>query len=201
MKTLFLVRHATSFRNAEKFWGGGPGAIPLTDEGHAAAKAFAAGWDIRPDLIVTSPYARAVSTANPLAEKYSLPLITKDVQEFTYWDFSFTPDESEVDRKSQVAAFWTRLDPLEKEGGSQAESFAAFFLRCKALRRWAEQTRFETCVCFSHGFFMHAFRSLMQGDDLPPKEFMGYLNETLPGRAYANLAVAAYSFDRNQEIA
>ena len=39
----------------------------------------------------------------------------------------------------------------------------------------------------------------MQGVDLPPKEFMGYLNETLPGRAYANLAVAAYSFDRRQD--
>ena len=137
MKTLFLVRHATSFRNAEKFWGDGPGSIPLTEVGHAHAKAFAAGWDIRPDLIVTSPYTRAVSTARPLAEKYSLPLITKDVQEFTYWDFSFTPDESEVDRKSQVAAFWTRLDPSEKRGGSQAESFAAFLLRCKALRLWA----------------------------------------------------------------
>lgn len=189
---LYLVRHAASYTNAGLHWGDGPASIPLTAEGQLQACDFAEKWAVRPDLIVVSPYVRSRQSATPLAEKFSLPLITMSVQEFTYWDFRYTKTEAQGDRKIKVDRFWSRLDPMEKQGGEHAESFVELIVRCKAFRLWATQTSYETCVCFSHGFFMHAFRAMMSAIDLPPKEMMAYLHATLPGRGYANLEVAEF---------
>lgn len=193
MKTIFLIRHAASFANAGMHWSDGPTSIPLTAEGRETARAFAATWSVRPDIIVVSRYARSVQTALPLAQKFALPLITQNVQEFTYWNFKYLqPESANENRRLQVDAFWARLDPLEKKGGSNAESFVEFIERCMAFRRWAERAEYENCVVFSHGFFMHTFRTLMNNICLPPKEMMSHLHTTLSGSAYANLEVAKY---------
>lgn len=201
MKSLFLIRHATSFANSGRYWEDGPATIPLTDSGHAQARELAARWEIRPDLIVVSPYTRSIQTATPLAAKYALRLVTMDVQEFTFWDFKFTQSEYEGGRRSEVDAFWSRLDPMEKAGGSNAESFVELVARCRGFRQWAEQAPFENCVCVSHGFFMHAFRAIMKDIDLPHRDFMAYLRDTLPSAAYANLELEKYSFPSSHENA
>lgn len=151
---------------------------------------------MRPDQIIVSRYTRSVQTALPLAEKFSLSLITQNVQEFTYWDFRYSqPDTSEVDRRRQADnEFWRRLDPHEKRAGPNAESFAEFMDRCVAFRTSIERSDFRTCVCFSHGFFMHTFRAIMQGINLPPPQMMAHLHKTLPEAAYANLQVAEFPF-------
>ncbi|MDP1740959.1 histidine phosphatase family protein [Polaromonas sp.] len=193
MKTLYLVRHAASHTNVGLHWNDGPATIPLTAEGHARAREFARAWSVRPDILVVSSYVRSVQTALPLAEKFTLPLMTHRVQEFTYWDLKYSqPLPSEADRRSQVEEFWARLDPLEKEGGSNAESFVDFIERCMAFRLWVEQTDFESCIVFTHGYFMHAYRALMNDMVLPPKEMLSHLHTTLAGTAYANLEVAKY---------
>ena len=196
MKTLFLVRHAASYTNAGMHWSDGPATIPLTAEGHAAAREFARAWSVRPDIIVVSPYVRSVQTALPLAQKFSLPLLTRSVQELTFWDYKYLqPESADENRGRQVDAYWARLDPLEKKGGNNAESFVEFIERCMAFRRWAEQTDFESCVTVTHGHFMHAYRALMNDICLPPKEMMAHLHATLAGTAYANLEVAKYQID------
>lgn len=196
MKTLFLVRHAASYSNLGMHWSDGPATIPLTAEGQAAAREFARAWSVRPDIIVVSPYARSVQTALPLAQKFSLPLLTRSVQELTFWDYKYSqPESAGENRRSQVDAFWSRLDPLEKKGGSNAESFVEFIERCMAFRRWAEETDFVSCVVLTHGYFMHAYRALMNDICLPPKEMMLHLHTTLPGTAYGNLEVAKFQID------
>lgn len=196
VKTIFLVRHAASYANAGMHWSDGPASIPLTAKGHENARTFAASWSVRPNIIVVSPYARSVQTALPLAQKFALPLLTQNVQEFTYWDFKYLqPEIADENRRSQVDAFWSRLDPLEKKGGSNAESFVEFIERCMAFRRWAERTDYENCVVFSHGFFMHTFRALMNDICLPPKEMMSHLHSTLAGTAYGNLEVAKFQIE------
>ena len=104
MKTLFLCRHATSIANAGEYWADGPTTIPLSEFGLRQADEFAENWDLQPDLIVVSSYARSIQTATPLARKFGLPLITLDVREFTFWDFRFSQREYEVDRKLDAAA-------------------------------------------------------------------------------------------------
>ena len=195
MKTLYMVRHAASLANEGEFWPDGPGSIPLSQSGHAAAREFAASWNVRPDLIVVSRYTRSVQTATPLAERFALPLLTLDVREFTFFDFRFTQQEYAVDRKRETEAYWSRLDPLEKQGGPDAENFNEFIERCQEFRRWVQETPFEHCVCVTHGFTAHSFRALIAGVDLPARDFMAYLRDTLPGNAYANLEVEEYSFE------
>jgi len=198
MKSLFMVRHATSMTNTAQYWGDGPASIPLTSEGERDAQAFAANWEQRPDLICCSNYARSIQTAAPLANKFGLSLLTLDVREFTYWDLKLTQEDYQRDRKAEADAYWSRLDPTEKKGGVNAETFIEFVARCRAFRHWAEQTPFETCVVVSHGHFLHAFRAIMKGVDLPHREFMAYLADTLPGNAYANLQVERYFIESGQ---
>jgi len=197
MKTLTLVRHAASLTNAGTHWDDGPTTIPLTTEGEAAARAFAAGWNSRPDILVVSPYTRSIQTAEPLSRKFGLEPIEMSVQEFTFWDLRLTQEQAREMRKTRVVEYWSNLDPLEKAGGSNAESFEDFINRCRAFLRWAEDASFQNCLCVTHGLFMHAFRALMQEEDhgMTTREFMRHLHATLPGASYANLQVAEYRFD------
>ena len=70
-KTLFLIRHCAST-------GQEPDA-PLTREGHRQAEMLAEQLStFAVESIVSSPYARAVRTAEPLAVRLNLPVHTDD---------------------------------------------------------------------------------------------------------------------------
>ena len=199
-KTLFLIRHANSRTNSGEYWADGPATVPLSEAGRLQAKEFANSWQIRPDLIVVSHYTRSIETATPLAEKYGMSPVTMAVQEYTFWDFQLSTQHEYDELRKSVNAYWKRLDPFEKGGGSDAENFEAFVVRCLAFRQWAHESSFKTCVCVSHGFFMHAFRAIMTGIALPSRDFMAYLRDTLTEAPYANLQVEKYSFPGHQQI-
>jgi broad specificity phosphatase PhoE len=193
MKTLIMPRHASSLANAGIHWAGGPTSIPLSSQGEVSAQELADNWDHPvPDLICCSTYARSAQTAAPLAKRFGLPLHTlEELREFTWWDFQWTAEEYKAKRE-EAAAYWVRLDPHEKAGGANAESFVEAMDRCYRFRTWVMKTPFTVGVCVSHGYFMHMFRAVMQGVDLPPREFMVYLRDTLVGNAYANLQIETY---------
>jgi len=73
---LYLIRHATATDRAEH---DGPDSDRrLTDEGHTEASLAAramAQMAIEPHLVVTSPYARALETARPIAALLDVPLV------------------------------------------------------------------------------------------------------------------------------
>jgi broad specificity phosphatase PhoE len=201
IKTLYLVRHAQSVRNVRNHWADGPATIPLSEQGRREAAAFANEWALRPSMLVASTYSRSQETAVPLAAKFDLPLVTRaDAREFTFWDYRLTEsDHQPLGAKGEE--FWKRCDPFEKAGGSNAENFVEFIQRCHSFLSWVEDAPFERCVCFTHGFFMHAIRAIKQdGVALPPKDFMKYLHETLPGRAYANLEVVEYLIESHPNM-
>lgn len=192
-KTLLLVRHSVSVSNAGGYWDGGPTTIPLSTQGEIRAQALADNWEYPvPDLICCSTYARSMQTAAPLAKRFGLPLLSLEaLREFTYWDYHWTPQEYES-KRAEAGAYWVRLDPHEKAGGTNAENFFECLDRCQRFRDYVERTPFSTGVCVSHGYFMHIFRAVMQGVDLPPREFMVYLRDTLVGNAYDNLQIERY---------
>src|ERR1700722_15302696 len=66
---ILLIRHGQSVANA----GGTPPdhiTNPLTELGHAQAKAFADGFSCEPTLFLISPYTRAQQTSVPLRQRY-----------------------------------------------------------------------------------------------------------------------------------
>ena len=67
--TVYFIRHGESQSNAgEKTEH--PQSVNLTARGITEAFNRAAGWDEKPDLIVTSAYTRTKQTAAPLIEKF-----------------------------------------------------------------------------------------------------------------------------------
>ncbi len=196
MKTLLMLRHSMSVANAGDHWGGGPTTIPLSAQGELRAQALADNWiGPSPDLICCSTYTRSQQTAAPLVKKFGVSLqCLPDIREFTYWDFQWTPQEY-ASKREDAGAYWSRLDPMEKAGGENAESFIEFIDRARRFRQWVEQSPFTSCICVSHGYFMHLFRLIMQGVDLPPRDFMVHCRDSLVGNAYANLQIESYRFE------
>jgi probable phosphoglycerate mutase len=81
---ILLVRHGQSVANA----GGIPTdhiANPLTELGHAQAKAFADGISCEPTLYLISSYQRAQQTSVPLRQRYpEVPIEEWPIHEFHY---------------------------------------------------------------------------------------------------------------------
>lgn len=68
MKRVRLIRHAESAANAGLATTA-PDSIPLTQSGHFQAQTSADSIMFAPDLIISSPFERAVATAKPTAER------------------------------------------------------------------------------------------------------------------------------------
>ncbi len=152
MPETWLIRHAQSTSNA-----GLPSETPaltsLSDLGREQAKLLANSIDLRPDLIVTSPYIRTLLTAQPLLDR--LPGCAHEewpVQEFTYISPDAYHGSTPAERRPAVQAYWEALDP-ETPTGRGAESFVSFLDRVNAFIERARAQDGITFV-FSHGQFM-----------------------------------------------
>lgn len=75
MATLYLIRHSNARGNGQIILG--QKNVPLTPRGHEESKQLAENWKIKPHAILSSPLLRAMQTAEPLAAKYGLPIISE----------------------------------------------------------------------------------------------------------------------------
>ena len=64
-------RHALSAANCGLRTNGDPSLIPLSSQGEAQAQAMAGSHPARPDMIISSPMVRALSTALPTRRRSS----------------------------------------------------------------------------------------------------------------------------------
>jgi len=153
MKDLWFIRHAESLANIGRATST-PREIPLSDKGLAQAQALASAIDVRPDLIVLSPYQRALQTAAPLLERFpNVRTETLNVQEFTYLSISRCRGTSQEERKPWVVEYWQRADPNYCDG-DQAESFAEFLNRCERFTFAMRGREFELAFVFTHEQFI-----------------------------------------------
>jgi probable phosphoglycerate mutase len=158
---IILVRHGESVANA-----GGktadPDTNPLTEVGHAQAKAFADRLDCRPTLLVISPFLRAQQSAEPLRQRFpEVPVEEWPIQEFTFLNPSRHSNTCEADREPYAATFWQRQDPAYVDGPG-AESFTSFLDRAReAIHRLVNRKQGGCIVIYTHGFFMQAFRLVL----------------------------------------
>ncbi len=152
MPETWLIRHAQSTANAG-LPTESPAASPLTDLGHEQATLLAHSIDQAPDLIVTSPYARTLQTAQPLLDRYPHSAHeTWSVQEFNYLNASKYQGTSSAERRPASQAYWEALDP-NYEDGPGAESFVAFMVRVTAFVENIKARDGRTIV-FTHGKFI-----------------------------------------------
>jgi len=158
---ILLVRHGQSVANA----GGIPPdhiTNPLTELGHAQAKAFADGFSCEPTLFIISPYTRAQQTSVPLRQRYpEVPIEEWPVYEFNYLEPERLKGTSEEQQLPHIEKYWERNDPAHLDGPG-AESFSVFLARVREVIKRLTQLKSDGCiVVFTHGFFMQAVRILL----------------------------------------
>lgn len=158
---ILLIRHGQSVANA----GGTPPdhiTNPLTELGHAQAKAFADGFSCEPTLFLVSPYTRAQQTSVPLRQRYpGVPIEEWPIYEFNYLEPGRLKNTSEEQQMPHILKFWEKNDPAHTDGPG-AESFSIFLSRVRDVIKRLTQLKSDGCiVVFTHGFFMQAVRILL----------------------------------------
>jgi len=156
----WIIRHGQSESNAGLATQSA-GSARLTDRGRAQARHVAAAFPAAPDLVVVSPYERAVETAAATIDRFPrTPVVTWPVEEFTYLSAANRKGTDNDTRRPLVRAYWDRADPFAVDGEG-AESFAAFLERVRgALERLARAEAPFTAV-FGHGLFQRALLWLL----------------------------------------
>jgi probable phosphoglycerate mutase len=155
MRDIWLIRHAESLANAGATTST-PREIPLSPVGFEQAEHLSERLHEPPDLIVVSPYIRSLQTAQPFIENFpDTPVVSMEVQEFTYLAVSRCRGTSYEQRKPLVAEFWKRADPNYSDG-DQAESFAEFIARTTRFVEDLKDRSFELAFVFTHEQFIKA---------------------------------------------
>ncbi|WPN44524.1 histidine phosphatase family protein [Pseudomonas sp. P8_241] len=155
MKVARLIRHAESAANAGLATTA-PDSIQLTEKGQLQARALVESITTTPDLIVSSPFERAIATALPTVERFPhVPFQLWPVEEFTYLSPNRFAGSTQADRKPFAQHYWENGD-AEIVDGPDAESFDNLLERADAmLAKLADQDA-QNILVYSHGQFIRA---------------------------------------------
>jgi broad specificity phosphatase PhoE len=150
---IWLIRHGESESNA-----GLPTSdtakIALTPTGIAQAKHVVAAFTRPPAVIVTSPYLRAIQSAQPTIERFPQARLEEwPVHEYTYLSLASRHNTTLHERRPQIDAYWERCDPQYVDGDG-AESFAALVVRAKRVMERIKCLDDDFVAIFSHGLFI-----------------------------------------------
>src|SRR5262245_42723997 len=152
MGRLILIRHGESEGNRDRIFTPTP-EVPLTDAGRQQVRA-AAEWiaaRYAPAGITSSPFRRALQTAEILAARFGLPVaVEPDLRERSYGELTGQPyTVARTTPGYDPAAYWTWCPP---GGGETLVDVAA---RAGAvLDRLAATTPQADVVVVSHGAVM-----------------------------------------------
>jgi len=155
MKRVRLIRHAQSAANAGLATTA-PDSIPLTDKGQLQARALADSITCTPDLIISSPFDRAVATALPTARRFPhAPIERWPVEEFTYLSPKRFAGTTQAERKPHAERYWENGN-TEIVDGPGAESWNDLLGRADAMLAKLAGHDAQNILAFSHGQFIRA---------------------------------------------
>ena len=155
MKLIRLIRHAESAANAGLSTTA-PDSIPLTEKDQLQARAFADSFTSAPNLIISSPFERAIATALPTTERFPhVPFEMWPVEEFTYLSPNRFAGTTQADRKPHAESFWENGD-AEFTDGPGAESFDHLLGRADAMLSKLANSNAQNILVYSHGQFIRA---------------------------------------------
>lgn len=150
---ILLIRHGESLANAG-ITTDNHITIPLTAKGYQQAYNVSLEISVKPDLIITSSFTRAIETARNTVEKYENAKVeTWMVEEFTYLEPTACVGKSVEDIRKKVTAYWDLLDPYYKDG-ENAESFVMVLERARAVYQKLILLQDKYVLIFSHAQFI-----------------------------------------------
>jgi broad specificity phosphatase PhoE len=191
MAKLFLVRHGQSLGNL-----GGKVDIryekhPLTELGRQQSQAFADSVVSPPDLIVSSPFQRALETAAPLRSKFpTVPFETWSVHELAFLDPDSCLGTTPEDRSARHDQFWKGNDPLFRDGPG-SETFSEFVERGRSFlaRGRSLESKVNVVYVFTHGNFMRLIELLLRHSEYDDKTLMAQFASDFAPCVIENCAV------------
>lgn len=186
----WLIRHGQSTSNA-----GLPAIgfddVPLTALGQQQARDVAHRVNSQPDLLVTSPFLRAVATAAPIRERW--PLARRDtwpIQELTYLSPERCRGTTPEVRRPWVEAYWNRSDPDYRDG-EDAESFRSFMGRLQDFHQHLLALDNDFVVVVGHGQFFRAYMLTQSKGFVATSEWMKEYRAAETARPMANCGIIA----------
>lgn len=166
---LYMVRHGRAAGNKAHILNGCRRDAPLTRLGFRQADEFARKWKIRPDVLLSSPMRRAMSTARALARRLKMRIVKEalaveqDCGNWTgknYFTLMQTHPSYFFYDEGTVSTYMVKVP-----GG---ESWSAICRRArKFLAKMKKEYAGKKVVVFSHGVFMHACWSVHNGIPAP----------------------------------
>jgi probable phosphoglycerate mutase len=154
MKNIWLIRHSESQANSGKKTTH-PGTSILTQRGLLQSECIASSIPCKPDIIIHSPYTRALQSAQATINKF--PGVTVEewpVQEFVYLPHEKYLNTTEDDRLQATNQYWEECDP-KKKASDEAESFADFINRMETIIEKLMNRR-DHIIVFTHGHVIRA---------------------------------------------
>lgn len=173
MKSLYFIRHAESEFNRANKWAGSTDT-PLTETGHAQAKAAAAGirkQGLSFDIIISSPLERALETAKYVADALSYPH-DKIVVDERLIERNFGSLEG---KKSLVAATKYLVNESAIDSHEGVEALLELQTRADEFLKYLYNLPHDSVLVAGHGAFGRALRRAAKQHPL-----------TLRGRSFAN---------------
>lgn len=156
---IYLVRHGKDQEGIRGGWSD----QPLTEEGYRQARSLAEYVDFPVDAIYSSDLPRAMQTAEPIAEKLSLPICKRP-------EFRETNNGELAGMKNQLALvrypglFWNTLGWEERYPGG--ESPREFYERiCRAWDTFQNEvlTSGENVILVTHSGVIQVIRCVLRG--------------------------------------
>lgn len=130
------------------------GLSPLTEIGQKQAKAFAAGLDKAPELLVHSPFLRTRQTAQAILDRFPhTPVEVWPIQEITVLGAIHFQNTTWRERSVDSELYWSRCCPEERQGEG-AETFGEFIRRVESMMEMALQSSARSILLVSHGHFI-----------------------------------------------
>ncbi len=192
MEILF-IRHAESEANAGMKTSD-PATISLTQTGKLSAIKLADRINLKPELIIVTPYLRTLQTAEPFILKYPhVPVETWPLQEFTYLSPSACHNTTAKDRLPMTQQYWSRCDP-EFVHGVGAESFIQFSTRVSECLEVLAKLKSDNILVFTHSQVIQMIRQLMSLGNLRPSDAMLYFMKNSAKHLIKNAEVVKISF-------
>ena len=131
-------------------------STPLTTRGELQSQCIAEYLNDAPDLIIISPYLRAIQTAEPTISKFpDTPKQTWPIQEFSYLSHQQYHNTNSEQRGVLSRSYFKQADPnlVLGDGG---ESFNQFIQRIEDCLKRISDLENDRIILFGHGWFMRA---------------------------------------------
>lgn len=162
-----MIRHGQSTLNiAPAVAVADSASVPLTEDGMVQARQASRSIPFEPEMIVSSPFLRAIQTAEPIRERFPNAgwEIWDELHEFVYLSPASCVGTTREERRPRSREYWRKTD-ADLIDGEGAESFRMLMNRAEIVEKRLRHRKENRIILVSHEQFIKAFLLMLHGYD------------------------------------